>query len=91
MALNFLRVWHLLSDDIDKDCYYRHVIDTMQSVCLKEVGVTVSGSLEEETTLIGLTFGGCLRSKVILSLFGVDRCFKIWHIKNNSFFYNIIH
>nr|GMD99554.1 ubiquitin carboxyl-terminal hydrolase 17-like [Ipomoea batatas] len=44
--------------------FLRHVIDTMQSVCLKEVGVTVSGSLEEETTLIGLTFGGCLRSKI---------------------------
>ncbi|XP_019156586.1 PREDICTED: ubiquitin carboxyl-terminal hydrolase 16-like isoform X2 [Ipomoea nil] len=44
--------------------FLRYVIDTMQSVCLKEVGVTVSGSLEEETTLIGLTFGGCLRSKI---------------------------
>lgn len=36
----------------------------MQSVCLAEPGVSASGSLEEETTLIGLTFGGYLRSKV---------------------------
>lgn len=43
----------------------RHVIDTMQSVCLLEAGVTASGSLEEDTTLMGLTFGGYLRSKVI--------------------------
>lgn len=43
----------------------RYAIDTMQSVCLKEAGVHASGSLEEETTLIGLTFGGYLRSRVI--------------------------
>jgi len=42
----------------------RHVIDTMQSVCLMEAGVNASGSLEEDTTLMGLTFGGYLRSKV---------------------------
>ncbi|RYQ96068.1 hypothetical protein Ahy_B08g091574 [Arachis hypogaea] len=30
----------------------------MQSVCLMDAGVDVSGSLEEDTTLIGLTFGG---------------------------------
>lgn len=49
----------------------RHVIDTMQSVCLMEAGVNASGSLEEDTTLMGLTFGGYLRSKVIFFiLFG---------------------
>ncbi|THG07069.1 hypothetical protein TEA_016314 [Camellia sinensis var. sinensis] len=47
-----------------KDEIGRYAIDTMQSVCLKEAGVNASGSLEEETTLIGLTFGGYLRSKI---------------------------
>lgn len=37
----------------------------MQSVCIKEAGVNASGPLVDETTLIGLTFGGYLRSKVI--------------------------
>ncbi|XP_059637309.1 ubiquitin carboxyl-terminal hydrolase 16 [Cornus florida] len=44
--------------------FLRYAIETMQSVCLKEAGVKASGSLEEETTLIGLTFGGYLRSKI---------------------------
>ncbi|GLT71465.1 hypothetical protein SLA2020_434810, partial [Shorea laevis] len=44
--------------------FLRYAIDTMQSVCLEEAGVHASGSLEEETTLIGLTFGGYLRSKI---------------------------
>lgn len=45
-------------------CCYRYAIDIMQSVCLKEAETTVPNPLEEETTLIGLTFGGYLRSKV---------------------------
>ncbi|XP_057504573.1 ubiquitin carboxyl-terminal hydrolase 16-like [Actinidia eriantha] len=44
--------------------FLRYAIDTMQSACLKEAGVNASTSLEEETTLIGLTFGGYLRSKI---------------------------
>lgn len=44
--------------------FLRYAIDAMQSVCLKEAGVNASGSLEEETSLIGLTFGGYLRSKI---------------------------
>ncbi|KAH0681635.1 hypothetical protein KY284_022720 [Solanum tuberosum] len=44
--------------------FLRYVIDTMQSICLKEAGVTAPGSFEEETSLIGLTFGGYLRSKI---------------------------
>nr|KYP70089.1 Ubiquitin carboxyl-terminal hydrolase 16 [Cajanus cajan] len=44
--------------------FLRHVIDTMQSVCLMEAGVNASGSVEQDTTLIGLTFGGYLRSKI---------------------------
>ncbi|GFS44031.1 ubiquitin-specific protease 16 [Actinidia rufa] len=44
--------------------FLRYAIDTMQSACLKETGVNASSSLEEETTLIGLTFGGYLRSKI---------------------------
>uniref|UniRef100_A0A5B7AGH3 ubiquitinyl hydrolase 1 n=1 Tax=Davidia involucrata TaxID=16924 RepID=A0A5B7AGH3_DAVIN len=43
--------------------FLRYAIDTMQSICLKEAGVNASGS-SEETTLIGLTFGGYLRSKI---------------------------
>ena len=49
----------------------RYAIETMQSVCLKEAGVNTSSSLEEETTLIGLTFGGYLRSKVRDDLQGI--------------------
>lgn len=41
----------------------RCAVDTMQSVCLKEFGA--KGKIAEETTLIGLTFGGYLRSKVV--------------------------
>ncbi|GMI77257.1 ubiquitin-specific protease 16 [Hibiscus trionum] len=44
--------------------FLRYVIDVMQSDCLKEAGVHSSGCLEEETTLVGLTFGGYLRSKI---------------------------
>ncbi|MCI08706.1 ubiquitin carboxyl-terminal hydrolase 16-like, partial [Trifolium medium] len=43
--------------------FLRHAIDTMQSVCLMEAGVNASGSLED-TTLMGQTFGGYLRSKI---------------------------
>ncbi|XP_014501213.1 ubiquitin carboxyl-terminal hydrolase 17 isoform X2 [Vigna radiata var. radiata] len=55
-----------LSNGREEDAheFLRHVIDTMQSVCLLEAGVTASGSLEEDTTLMGLTFGGYLRSKI---------------------------
>ncbi|KAG5059203.1 hypothetical protein JHK87_000232 [Glycine soja] len=42
--------------------FLRCAVDTMQSVCLKEVGV--SSPLAEETTLVGYTFGGYLRSKI---------------------------
>ncbi|KAM7256836.1 hypothetical protein ACFE04_012577 [Oxalis oulophora] len=44
--------------------FLRYAIDAMQSVCLSQAGVKASGSLEEETTLMGLTFGGYLRSKI---------------------------
>ncbi|KAE8701723.1 Ubiquitin carboxyl-terminal hydrolase 17 [Hibiscus syriacus] len=44
--------------------FLRCVIDVMQSECLKEAGVHSSGCLEEETTLVGLIFGGYLRSKI---------------------------
>jgi ubiquitin carboxyl-terminal hydrolase 36/42 len=47
--------------------FLRFVVDTMQSVCIKasEYDMTKSSKLED-TTLIGLTFGGYLRSKVSL-------------------------
>lgn len=44
--------------------FLRCVIETMQSVCLKEAGVNTVGPLPEETTLIGLIFGGYLLSKI---------------------------
>ncbi|KAI3784183.1 hypothetical protein L1987_43277 [Smallanthus sonchifolius] len=44
--------------------FLRYAIDTLQSVCLKEAGTSATNSLEEETTLTGLTFGGYLRSKI---------------------------
>ncbi|KAM0031709.1 putative ubiquitinyl hydrolase 1 [Helianthus debilis subsp. tardiflorus] len=44
--------------------FLRYAIDTLQSVCLKAAGTNTANSLEEETTLIGLTFGGYLRSKI---------------------------
>ncbi|KAF8377353.1 hypothetical protein HHK36_030730 [Tetracentron sinense] len=44
--------------------FLRYAIDTMQSVCLKEAEVNTAGLLAEETTLIGLIFGGYLRSEI---------------------------
>ncbi|KAK9069517.1 hypothetical protein SSX86_011421 [Deinandra increscens subsp. villosa] len=44
--------------------FLRYAVDTLQSVCLKEAGTKATNSVEEETTLIGLTFGGYLRSKI---------------------------
>ncbi|XP_011013097.1 PREDICTED: ubiquitin carboxyl-terminal hydrolase 17-like isoform X2 [Populus euphratica] len=44
--------------------FLRYAIDAMQSVCLKEAGVNAMNSFAEETTLIGLTFGGYLHSKI---------------------------
>ncbi|EXC16662.1 Ubiquitin carboxyl-terminal hydrolase 16 [Morus notabilis] len=46
------------------ECTDRYAIDAMQSICLAEARVGASGHLEEETTLLGLTFGGYLRSKI---------------------------
>ncbi|KAJ4827956.1 hypothetical protein Tsubulata_032831 [Turnera subulata] len=43
--------------------FLRYAVDTMQSVCLKEAGAL--GPLAEETNLVGLTFGGYLRSKIM--------------------------
>ncbi|KAL5714276.1 ubiquitinyl hydrolase 1 [Ranunculus cassubicifolius] len=44
--------------------FLRYAIDTMQSICLKEAGVYALSPLAEETTLVGLIFGGYLRSKI---------------------------
>ncbi|XP_019455632.1 PREDICTED: ubiquitin carboxyl-terminal hydrolase 16-like isoform X3 [Lupinus angustifolius] len=44
--------------------FLRLTVETMQSVCLMEAGVNASNSLKEETNLMGLTFGGYLRSKI---------------------------
>ncbi|KAK8597078.1 hypothetical protein V6N13_001708 [Hibiscus sabdariffa] len=56
----------LLAEGKEEDAheFLRYVIDVMQSDCLKEAGLHSSGCLEEETTLVGLTFGGYLRSKI---------------------------
>ncbi|KAL1536757.1 ubiquitinyl hydrolase 1 [Salvia divinorum] len=42
--------------------FLRNVVDKMQSICLEEAGV--SGLITEDPTLMGLTFGGYLRSKI---------------------------
>lgn len=50
--------------------FLRCAVDSMQSICLKEAGVSPSNtkggkpSPFEETNLIGLTFGGYIRSKI---------------------------
>ncbi|MQM08424.1 hypothetical protein Taro_041277 [Colocasia esculenta] len=44
--------------------FLRYAIDTMQSVCLKEHGLDSATRFAEETTLMQLTFGGYLRSKI---------------------------
>ncbi|KAJ9560383.1 hypothetical protein OSB04_005543 [Centaurea solstitialis] len=44
--------------------FLRYVVDALQSVCIKEAGKSALNSLEEETTIVGLTFGGYLRSKI---------------------------
>ncbi|XP_051127059.1 ubiquitin carboxyl-terminal hydrolase 17-like [Andrographis paniculata] len=42
--------------------FLRNVVDKMQSICLDKAGA--SGSVAEDSTLMGLTFGGYLRSKI---------------------------
>ncbi|KAL9682665.1 hypothetical protein QQ045_014470 [Rhodiola kirilowii] len=56
----------LLSNGREEDAheFLRYVVDTMQSVCIKEAISKVAGTVEEETTLLGLTFGGYLESKI---------------------------
>ncbi|KAK7275836.1 hypothetical protein RIF29_16961 [Crotalaria pallida] len=44
--------------------FLRLVTETMQSICLMDADVNASESLKEETNLMGLTFGGYLRSKI---------------------------
>ncbi|KAA0065086.1 ubiquitin carboxyl-terminal hydrolase 16-like isoform X1 [Cucumis melo var. makuwa] len=44
--------------------FLRCAIDTMQSICPMEAQASRTGPVEEETTLIGLTFGGYLLSKI---------------------------
>ncbi|CAF2131173.1 BnaA03g46800D [Brassica napus] len=45
--------------------FLRFVVDTMQSVCIKASGYDMPKTKKlEDTTLIGLTFGGYLRSKI---------------------------
>ncbi|KAL9234685.1 hypothetical protein vseg_009524 [Gypsophila vaccaria] len=44
--------------------FLRYAIETMQSICLLEAEEKYSTSLTEETTLMGLAFGGYLRSKI---------------------------
>ncbi|XP_019431245.1 PREDICTED: ubiquitin carboxyl-terminal hydrolase 17-like isoform X1 [Lupinus angustifolius] len=44
--------------------FLRFAVETMQSVCLMDAADNASDSLKEETNLMGLTFGGYLRSKI---------------------------
>ncbi|URE01611.1 ubiquitin carboxyl-terminal hydrolase, partial [Musa troglodytarum] len=53
---------YLLQGLHSKTCIY--AIDAMQSVCLKEAGAHAVDLWAEETTLIQLTFGGYLQSKI---------------------------
>ncbi|KAF5200887.1 Ubiquitin carboxyl-terminal hydrolase [Thalictrum thalictroides] len=53
--------------------FLRYAIDAMQSVCLKEAREIAVGHLAEETSLIGLIFGGYLQSKI--------KCMKC-HVKS---------
>ncbi|KAL0366371.1 UNVERIFIED_CONTAM: Ubiquitin carboxyl-terminal hydrolase 16 [Sesamum radiatum] len=64
--------------------FLRCAIDAMQFVCLKEAGVNVARSLDEETTLLGLTFGGYLQSKSYVNS-NADRVHGVWgHIKQHE-------
>ncbi|CAH8374977.1 unnamed protein product [Eruca vesicaria subsp. sativa] len=54
--------------------FLRCAVDTMQSVFLKEADAT--GPFAEETTLVGLTFGGYLHSKI--------KCMKCLHKSERS-------
>uniref|UniRef100_A0A7N0V0M4 Uncharacterized protein n=1 Tax=Kalanchoe fedtschenkoi TaxID=63787 RepID=A0A7N0V0M4_KALFE len=55
-----------LSNGREEDAheFLRHVVDTMQSICMKEAQKKVADTAEEETTFVGLTFGGYLQSKI---------------------------
>ncbi|XP_050206045.1 ubiquitin carboxyl-terminal hydrolase 17 [Mercurialis annua] len=54
--------------------FLRYAIDTMQSVFLKEAG---SLGMSEETTLVGATFGGYIRSKIkCMRCFGKSERFE---------------
>ncbi|KAL3619628.1 ubiquitin-specific protease [Castilleja foliolosa] len=44
--------------------FLRYAIEAMQLVCLKDVSIKAPSSSDEETTLLGLTFGGYLQSKI---------------------------
>ncbi|CAI9296555.1 unnamed protein product [Lactuca saligna] len=54
--------------------FLRYAIDTLQSASLKEAGKKSSNSLE--TTLIGLTFGGYLRSKCMTCVLDSEKKYK---------------
>ncbi|XP_042039381.1 ubiquitin carboxyl-terminal hydrolase 16-like [Salvia splendens] len=58
------RIGSHLSHGREEDAhdFLRNVIDTMQSIWLEEAHV--SGPVAENSTLLGLTFGGYLRSKI---------------------------
>ncbi|KAL5705880.1 ubiquitinyl hydrolase 1 [Ranunculus cassubicifolius] len=55
--------------------FLRYVIDTMQSVCSVDTGGIGVGPPAEETSLIGLIFGGYLQSRI--------RCMKC-HVKSEK-------
>ncbi|KAI3462118.1 hypothetical protein Pfo_018781 [Paulownia fortunei] len=58
------RIGSHLSHGREEDAhdFLRNMVDTMQSIWLEEA--CVSGSWAEDSTLLGLTFGGYLRSKI---------------------------
>lgn len=65
----------------------RYAIDAMHSVCLKEAGSYAVGLLAEETTLIRLTFGGYLLSKVVF----LEKLFLNFSFFNYRFIFISLH
>jgi ubiquitin carboxyl-terminal hydrolase 36/42 len=62
-----------LGREEDAHEFMKYVIEKMQSVCIKEAGITTNNRLAEETTLVQLIFGGYLRSKVAFLHFTIAR------------------
>lgn len=65
----------------------------MQSVCLAEARIGAPISIEEETTLPGLTFGGYLRSKVnnVLEVYCLLVCLHLEKKPEMDFWFLVVY